>query len=139
MRSAILDKKNLIRYLDMWVRYLACVIPRKTGKIVFSDRYFYDLLFYSKCDWISRILVALLPRPTKVFFISNTAEKIHKRKDEKSVEELKKTLKIMRRYCKKFGFSEVIKDNFEKAVAEIKRGILFDKKLHQNFYDKIVL
>ena len=69
------------------------------GQIFIMDRYFYDFIvdpFRSKIDlpkWIRLLFLKFIPEPDFVFILLCDAETIFKRKQELSIEEIKRQLK----------------------------------------------
>ncbi len=82
--------------LDLWLRYWLQIFPaRMQRKIVVTDRYCSDIILMKHVPLrFKRFLLWFFPIPTMTFYLYNTPEILHQRREEESVEELERQLGI---------------------------------------------
>lgn len=96
--DAVVKNNRLLRllvpfaYLDNLLTYAFSYLPILRKQILVSDRYFYDkvvrLLYYGVIgQWMAKLYLKFLPRPTIIIFLEISADKAKKRKDEYSLNE----------------------------------------------------
>ena len=86
-------------WTDWWFTYLTILLhARAKSSVVISDRYYNDLLAdpiryrYGASRRLARWAFRFFPKPDLVFVLTGTPEVIHPRKEEVSLEELRKQL-----------------------------------------------
>lgn len=86
--------------LDLALRYLLRILPkRRSEHIVITDRYCSDITLMKNVPfWYKRILLSIFPKPTINIFLYNTAEVLHERRLEESVDELNRQLEIFNKF-----------------------------------------
>ena len=101
IKKPILWRRKLLYVLaapvfafDLWLRYWFKIFPsRWSGKIVVTDRYCTDLMLMQHVPvWMKRSMMWFFPKPTLTFYLYNTPEVLHERREEESVAELERQL-----------------------------------------------
>ncbi len=97
--------RNIFRSIDILLRYSgAKKYARKNNiKIIIFDRYFYDILFQSQLDFLTKILLKFLPKPDFTFYLYEKPEVIYKRKGERNVSILREQMSKFEREMKSFA------------------------------------
>ncbi len=80
--------------VDLWLRYWFKIFPqRAAGRVVVTDRYCTDLMLMQHVPvWMKRGMMWFFPQPRLTFFLYNTPEVLHGRREEESVAELERQL-----------------------------------------------
>lgn len=92
--------RDLVYLLDMYLRYLLRVLPRRwTGVTIITDRYAYDLFLH---DWPTALLrfclLYLYPKPTVLFYLSQPVEAVYSRRPEEDRTELVRQIGVFQRF-----------------------------------------
>ncbi|TRO62028.1 hypothetical protein E2P64_00655 [Candidatus Bathyarchaeota archaeon] len=124
--------KNTIRSLDMWIRYFACEVKRLKGFVVISDRYFYDLAFYSP-DLFGKFFARISPRPSKAFLVYADPKTLVKRKAEQSIKELESQLKYMMDMAEGLGLIIIKNEKIDASMKTVKEKLIDDEGLLKLF------
>ena len=114
--------KSIVRFLDMWLRYLKILPKRLKGDIILCDRFFYDLAFYTK-DPFSKFLARLSPKPSVAIFISVSPHELARRKKEYSKQELEIHTRRMNQLIKKFNLIKIKSTSIKMTFNQIKSHI----------------
>jgi len=73
-------------------------------RLIIADRYFYDYFFQrgnmKLPHWLLRFLSRFIPQPDLVVFLDADAESIYQRKNELTIEEIKRQQDIIKKICK---------------------------------------
>src|SRR3989344_3089886 len=85
--------------LDLIIRYYVQIwSKRKTKEIVLTDRYSTDLLLMKNVpEWEKRFLYAISPKPSKVIYLYNDIEVLHKRKPNHPFDDLQRQEKLFKK------------------------------------------
>jgi len=103
IKKRTIDKRKILYSLaapvfamDLWLRYWIKIFPQRLQKkIVITDRYCTDLFLMQHVPlWLKKGLLCFFPRPTATFYLSNTADELHSRREEESIGELRRQLAL---------------------------------------------
>lgn len=87
-----------------WIRVRPKLAKIPTGSWIF-DRYAYDMLIDSRrfriClpNWIIKTFLCFVPRPDLILCLGGNPEKIYARKPETSLEEVKRQVATLKKFC----------------------------------------
>ena len=118
--------KNLVRLIDIFIRYKKTIkVAKKNGsKIIIFDRYFYDLILQSKLDFFTKILLKIVPKPRKLFFLYSSPERIFKRKRERNIQVLGEQINKFRGEIEDISSVREIETKTEKqTLSEVLREL----------------
>jgi thymidylate kinase len=104
------------------------------GSLVIFDRYFYEYFIqpsFKKCPrWLLKIIIKIIPNPDILIFIKSEPEQIYLRKQELSLEEINRQIKICEEIISQDKNGVVIENiNIEKTVEQIQKLIIEKLKL----------
>jgi len=123
--TVLLVLRNLLRLLDLYVRYLKVLVVRKRGMVVITDRFFYDLMFDNIDRITAFLLFRLFPKPDYLFYLYNDPEIICRRgKDNLSVNTLAERMKRIESFKELLGYIPIKSDSKDKVIAEVLRRII---------------
>jgi thymidylate kinase len=99
--------KYLLKFIYYWVDFVMGRIRYQSiwsrGGLVFFDRYYYDHMVYperfgfSVPGWVMKMLMALVPEPELKFYLHASPETLVERKQELSIEEIRRQDKEYKR------------------------------------------
>ncbi len=91
-------------YWGYLLGHFTILLAKANNKIIIADRYFYDYFFLRDSmripHWLLRLLIYFIPRPDLIVFLDADAEEIYARKNELTIEEIKRQQDIIRKICK---------------------------------------
>jgi len=110
--------------LDLIIRYYVQIwSKRKTKEIVLTDRYSTDLLLMKNVpEWEKRFLYAISPKPSKVIYLYNDIEVLHKRKPNHPFDDLQRQEKLFKKINSKLEPIKIKNEDLgetKKIVSEI--------------------
>ncbi len=110
--------------LDLLLRYLFIVRPKRKNNIIVTDRYATDIYLMPKISNNFRLfLFSLFPKPTLTFYLFNDPNTLYNRKKQQSVEELKQQLAFFDKIAKRLNAIKIKTDKKEQVTAEISEKI----------------
>jgi thymidylate kinase len=118
--------KNIIRIIDIYLRYKKTLKKAKknNSKIIIFDRYFYDIILQSKLDIISKILLKIIPKPNKLFFLTGDTKRIYERKKERNIIVLtEQIIKFKKEIVHLSNFKEIKTETKKQTIDEIKNEL----------------
>ena len=79
-------------YFELLLRYFFSILPKKIlGRTIIIDRYFYDKLVHLKSNSLKfKFFNMITPRPDFTILLVNDPVRIHRRKKERTVFEIKR-------------------------------------------------
>ena len=115
-RSKIISILKLIYYyLDFLIGYIKIVKPNLIGSsLLIFDRYFYDIIVdplryrYGASNLLVEALSKIVPKPNIVFILNSSEDILYKRKQELSIDELKRQIHAYNSLSKKISKSILI-------------------------------
>ncbi len=112
--------------LDLWLRYWINIFPlRMRGKIVITDRYCTDLFLMQHVPlWLKRILLFFFVLPSRTFYLYNTAEVLHARREEEPVAELERQLGLFEKLRRILQYDAILTENKEKTQEIVNREVM---------------
>ena len=121
-------------YLDYTIGYWLLVRPiiSKSPSVVIFDRYAYDILLDPKRlrinlpQWILRLFVSIVPKPDLTVCLYGNAEVIAARKNELSVDEVKRQVDALVSFAGNVKSRLLV--NTESSVVETRNCILYSIK-----------
>jgi len=111
--------------LDLWLRTWTSIFPqRMRRRIVITDRYCSDIILMKYVPlWLKKSMLYFFPLPTLSFYLHNTPEVLHQRREEESVEELRRQLVIFPLLEKRFKPIHIITEDeqhdAERAIVTV--------------------
>lgn len=104
------------------------------GALIIFDRYFYEYFIqpsFIKCPrWLLKIILKIIPKPDILVFIKSEPEQVFLRKQELSLEEIKRQLKICEKIVARDKNGVIIENtDIDKAVEQIQKLIIERLKL----------
>ena len=123
--------KNFFRILELYFKYFKSIrkMKKNGSKIIIFDRYFYDILFQSKLDFLTKILLKFCPKPDYLFYLQGDPQKIFKRKGERNSEILDSQMKKFEKEIKQFSkYMKINTTNKEIKVLDEVLKTLNNKK-----------
>lgn len=106
--------------LDLLLRYLFIIYPKRKSKIVITDRYGSDILLMEHVPLIlKKILLSFFPKPTLTFYLYNDPDVLYQRRKQQSPEELKRQMELFGYLVKKFNAVPVKTTNPQKDFQTI--------------------
>jgi len=134
---------SLIRFFYYTLDYIVgyCfklkIAKIKTGLVVI-DRYYYDFLFdlrrfrLNMPKWLPKLLLPIIPKPDMIVYLHNTPEELYKRKQELTLQELKRQVNEYQKMWSKLPNAHQINTNkpIDEIVSEIV-SLILEKKATQ--------
>ncbi len=120
--------------LDLLLRYFLRVMPkRRRGSIVITDRYGTDLFLMKHVPlWYKRLLLVFFPKPTMTFYLYHSAEVLHERRPEESVEELQRQMELFAELKEKLNAVSLLSEDRERNREIVVQKV--EKLLLVNWY-----
>lgn len=119
----------LVFYFELLIRYYLNILPKKIlGRTIIIDRYFYDKLVHLKASSFKfKFFNTITPKPDLSILLIDHPERIHKRKKEREISEIKILQKL---YLNKIHtFNIIIIKNDKTIPHAIKRVIYAIRKM----------
>ena len=112
--------------LDLWLRYWISIFPQRLqGKIVITDRYCSDLFLMQHAPLLlKRILLTFFVRPTMTFYLYNTAQVLHSRREEESVVELERQLGLFEKLNGVLHYDSILTESEEKTQQIVNQKVM---------------
>lgn len=133
--------KSLVRFLFYNLDYqlgtlLDVRLQKVKKKLVIYDRYYYDYYVdmkryqYNLPKWLPKVLEFSIPKPDLIFILDAPAEILYKRKQELTIEELKRQRNEYKKVANKMKNAIIIdaSQSIEVVVGEITTNILLKKQ-----------
>ncbi len=119
---------------DLGLRYLFQILPaRRRRKIVITDRYCTDIWLMKHVPLAAkRFLLWFFPQPTLTFYLHNTPEVLHERREEESVEELQRQLGLFSALGERMPLITIKTEDKEQSRKEVLEKIMVF--LYRNWY-----
>jgi thymidylate kinase len=117
--------------LDLLLRYLFFIFPKRYRKIMITDRYCSDIMLMENVpEWFRKFLLSFFPKPNLLFFVYNHPETLHQRRPKHSLQDFERQLKYLEKVSQKFNgikVKSVVKDETYQEIAERTFGYLLKK------------
>lgn len=116
----------LVFTLDLGLRYLWEILPARCRyRIVISDRYCSDILLMKYVPvWLKKILLTPFPKPTMTFYLYNTPEVLHQRREGEPVEELQRQLDLFELLVPQLQAERIKTTDPEKNTTEVIQKVM---------------
>jgi thymidylate kinase len=109
-----------VRLVYLWLRftlgYFLFVVPKKMmGQLVISDRWCYDIVFDPGSKgirlplWLRKLVLALTPKPARIFVLSGDPEAFAKRKKDLTSQEIREQIQAMKLFFERSSKSRFIR------------------------------
>jgi thymidylate kinase len=130
---------SFVRFLyyasDYILGYFKVRFLRTITTLIVMDRYYYDFLIDKKRygfrvpDWVPRMLSRMIPKPDLVIYLDNDAEDIYARKQELSLDELRRQVEAFRKLSRSLPCAYTIntKKSLEEVIHESSAVIIQEK------------
>lgn len=118
--------KNIILVLDMLLRYIIKIYPKKKkGYYILTDRYAYDLLLYHRSS-LMKFLLRFFPKPDKIFYLHNHPKILLLRKQQHDLDEIKRQLYLYKKINKELNLKaiEIKTDEIEDTLNIIFKNLI---------------
>lgn len=120
--------------LDLGLRYAMHIMrSRRQGKIVITDRYCSDIWLMKHVPvWFKKGLLFLFPTPTLTFYLYNSAEVLHDRRPNESVEELQRQMSLFSQLESRMPLLKIKTEDQEKTRTQVLKIVM--TFLYQHWY-----
>lgn len=116
--------KNIYRMIDMFLRHIKVLNYARVNKkkVILFDRYFYDIILQSKLDFLTKMLLKIVPKPDFLFYLKVDPKIAHKRRGQRDVQALAEQM-----------------DKFEEEIKDIFKPIILIPKSEDDTLREILL
>lgn len=120
--------------LDLGLRYFTQIMPaRRARTIVVTDRYCTDIWLMKHVPLLlKKILLFFFPEPTLTFYLYNTPQVLHERREEEPIEELQRQLFLFSRLEEMMPTIKIKTDHKEKSITKVLETVM--AFLYRNWY-----
>ncbi len=107
--------------MDLWLRYPFRIWPlRQRRTIVVTDRYCTDILLMEHVPFrFKSFLFRFFPVPTMTFLLYHSAEVLHERREEESVQELERQLALFEQMSELLPLKKILTNGTENVNEEV--------------------
>jgi len=111
---------------DLLLRYWLLIYPLRWKKrMVITDRYGTDIFLMQNVPlWFKRGLLHFFPKPTITFYLYNTPEVLHARREEESIQELERQLALFSVLENELSPVKIKTENPVKDTTEIIKKVI---------------
>ncbi|MBW3017478.1 nucleotidyltransferase family protein [Candidatus Woesearchaeota archaeon] len=113
---------------DLWLRYWFKIWPlRKRRRLVITDRYASDMLLMANVpNWMRKFLYMFFPKPSKIIYLYNKPEILHKRKPEHPIEDMKRQEKLFKDILPKLKPKpvQIKSENIDKTLQKVAEAVI---------------
>ncbi len=140
-KKTIFDKRKILYSLaapvfalDLWLRYWLQIFPQRLQKkTVITDRYCTDLFLMQHVPlWIKKGLLRFFPHPTITFYLSNTAQELHSRREEESIPELERQLALFKQLQDLLKTESIVTGNKQATQQQVCHRVM--EMVYQHWY-----
>ncbi|MEW5807010.1 MAG: AAA family ATPase [Acidobacteriota bacterium] len=129
--------------LEFFLGHYTIRKEKANAAIVIFDRYYYDYLLFEdfvKCPrWVLFFIAKVIPRPDAIIYLKNTPEVIHSRKQEKSIEEIRRQSEICEEIVRRLPNTFIIDTSLSpEGVEEKIQKIIIDNLKERKARKKLI-